>query len=762
MQKVSIVDQYMSIKQKYPLCIVLFRVGHFYEIFGHDAYTIAEVLNLRISNKKNIIMCGFPHHTLLKHISILIQQKYKIIICEESQQKFNNKSLIERNISQILTPGTMIDENLLNKQNNFIMSCYYDESVYYCTISDISTGEIHNSIGDHMHVQSLVTIWSPAEVICPIELQEQIQNILHNHDICISNVDEFNMTNTAHATSIQTCNNVSEKLLIQYIMDIHQCAYPTHMQIVQDNTQKDVMCMNYFTIHNLELFCSIQGNYSKSLFSLLNQTVTHAGARLLKQRLLYPLTSKEIINKRLYNIQKILHDYNNIRSILSQINDVQRALSRISFGRRNIQDLLTCINTFKLMINIIDILDNTQYKVDYDMQILHDIYDIGLKLEFILNINYENETVSVKADYNENLSHLRKQSELILEKANKIVQRYSEEVNINILLSINNNQLQLQVLSTDYMNILYSFQKVNHDDEYLYYTTDEISILSDDFAKICQDIAIEEQGIIDSIFQDIIQYYNKIHHVMYILSDLDVSACLAKISYEYNYSCPIIDDNINTLNIINGRHPLIEQMSSHKTCVSNDCHMNDINTILITGPNMSGKTTFAKQNAIIAYLAHIGSFVPADSASMSIIDTIFIRIGSNDDLLNGFSTFMVEMNELSMILNHATKNSFIVIDEIGRGTCAAVGESIARATLEYLTELNARSIITTHFASLSTMQNIQTMHLHTDICNDDILCTYKIQNGAHNESYAIMIACKAGMPSKILSRVHKLLSIHQS
>lgn len=756
----SIIDQYFQIKQQYPLFIVLFRIGHFYEIFGDDVECISSILKLRITAKKQVPMCGFPQSALYNHLVTLLDHRFKIIICEESQNKESRNSLIKRYIARILTPGTIIDLDLMrNTDSNFILSCHEYANQYYCAISDISTGEIYLGTGDIVYLRQLIDTWAPVEIVAPDVLCPGLQNIIntsrHVGKVCLSNLNIHQHANEAHflCTTSNDIEALTIKSLMNYVASIYDSSQPTHMKIITPLHAENAMHMHYFTVQNLEIFNNIQGDHKRSIFSVLNQTVTSGGARLLRRRLLQPLKSVDEINTRLNNIEKVRDHYINLRAILMQLDDIQRAVGRISFGRHHAKDLLICIDTFKSIRDIVHIMQQCDYTTTASIDFLNEIYEFGLHLESMI---IRDDIPHIKPSYSDVLNNLHTNRENIIQCALNIVHRYKKELSIDDLsLEIQYKQLRIKASEEAYMSIPYSFKKLSNDQSYTYYTTDEICVLSDDFASICDKIASEEAKALSHIFDEVIVKCHDILDISCILADLDVTCALAKFSYERQCVRPTVT-NKNVFDVVNGKHLLIE--SAMGNCVANNCNMDDARIMLMLGPNMSGKTTFAKQNAIIAYLSHVGCFVPAESANIGIIDQLFVRVGANDDLSNGFSTFMVEMHELGAILRTATERSFIIIDEIGRGTCSKAGEAIARSAVEHLSHLNCRAIFTTHYSSLATIPNTHSYHLETYSDHHEINFLYKIQPGAHSESYAIAVARKAGIPECVLERVSCLLN----
>ena len=752
MEKPSIIDQYNQTKVNYPSYIVLFRIGGFYEIFGSDVDHVSKILKLKITFKKNTPMCGFPKTALLSNVAVLIKNHMKVVICEESSN--SSHGLIIRKVEQIFTPGTVIDDFLMNaSQNNFLMFCYEDKEKYHITLADISTSEMYYTTGDVDYLKFVVNFWRPSEILSSQNLH--LQDVIDIQNMCYSSLLEakINKDNALLQANLNDIAKVSAEIVLDYVAFVNIGSYPTHMKMPIDLSEHGTMYLYCFTIHNLEIFSNMQGDKLRSISAILDDTVTSFGSRLLRRRLMQPTCLIDKINHRLNNIERLLENYVKLRSILCKFQDVQRAVSRIAFGYKQAQDLIVCVDAFAAIVDVISCINSCNYETIKPIACLHEMHEFGLYLRSIIEYD-DTQKIIVRSIYSKKLSELASHKENLVRYALTIVQRYVIDIGMEIKISEVANKIYMVVPKDQERYIPYSFKQIESEG-HTYYTTDEIQVVSDKFEEVLAKIDEEEDNALQYIFAEIALKYDSIIDMSAIIADLDVSSAFAKKAHQNRYTKPIMTSG-RDFYIEQGRHILIEDILHE--CIPNDCQMYPLSNILMTGPNMSGKTTFAKQNAIISYLAHIGCFVPANKAVIGVSDQIFVRTGANDDLSNGFSTFMVEMNELSRILHDATDKSFIVIDEIGRGTDAKTGEAIAQAALEHLLKVNSRVIFSTHYLHLSSViDNIQKLHLSSNIKNGEIEFSYKISYGVHSKSYAEAIAKRASIPSSVLSRIHELL-----
>ena len=775
--------QYLEIKEKNEDIIIFFRLGDFYEMFFEDAILVSHELELTLTGKnagldEKIPMCGIPHHAANVYIEKLVDLGYKIGICEQLEDPALAKGIVKRDIIQIISKGTIIqDESLKEYENNYIGSLMDFNHSYVLSYADISTGEIYSTILEHNATKVISEIVSIGlkEIIVNEKLDSTITSILKNQFkivITYSNEAESQKEYEYIYSDITDIRHIETiKHLLTYITNTQKRSL-AHFEKVVIKDNKDYLKMDIHTKRNLELTETLrlkQRNYS--LIWLLDKTKTAMGSRTLKNMIENPLINKEEINKRYDTIEILLKEFikkEELCNYLYEVYDLERLSGKIAFGSANARDLLQLKNSLKVLPNIKQILtDINFYK---NIEELNDLY------ELLENSIYENPPVSIKEGYIIKEGYSKELDELKdLRKGGKdFVARFEEEEKERT--GIKNLKIGFNRVFGYYIEV----SKGNIDlikDEYGYERRQTLAnceryispILKEKEALIlnAEEKIIElEYEIFTEIRDKIKEYIPRLQSISKVISEIDVLQSFATVSEENNYVRPILSDK-KEIRLINSRHPVVEKVIETEF-VSNDIIMDEkTNILLITGPNMAGKSTFMRVLAISVIMAQIGCFVPASEAVLPIFDAIYTRIGASDDLVSGESTFMVEMKEAANAINNATVNSLILFDELGRGTATFDGMSLAQAIIEYIhTNIKCKTLFSTHYHELTdldkTLSGLKNVHVSAVEENGNITFLHKVKDGSIDKSYGIHVAKLADLPSNLIDRASSILKVYEN
>lgn len=793
--------QYHEIKKNYQDTILFFRLGDFYEMFYDDALIASKAMEITLTSRntgelKKVPMCGIPYHAADNYIAKLIKKGHKVAICEQVEDPKLAKKLVKREVVNIVTPGTVVDFNMLNqKSNNYLMSICIDKEYIGISSIDISTGEfiVTENIKENYiaFIENEITRLNPSEIIIPESVlndNESLKRIfsyypdllinkyydwVFDYQYAINKILEFYKVKTMDGFGIENKHHIisSSGAVLHYIYETQKQAI-NHIDNIKYYSSADFMELDNATIKNLELiFNQFDNTTNYTLFSILDYTQTPQGARLLKKRILEPLTDKDKINKRL-NYTDFFYLNNNIRedlrSILNNIYDIERLCSRISLFKATPRDLIALKNSLLNSVKIKELLKqyNELNKLAVKIPSLKKIITI---IEKSINDDAPLQ-VSVgeviKKGYNEELDKVRnavtKGKEWIAQlqkqeikrtginslkiKYNKVFGYYIEITKANLSL-VPDDYTRKQTLSNAER---FTFPDLQEYEEIILTSAEKISFL--------------EEKLFTEILNIIRENIINIKETGKIIAQCDFYSTLSECAYRHNYSKPILNDK-GIIKIKNGRHPVIEQTVKDEPFIPNDILIdnNDNRILIITGPNMAGKSTFLRQTALLTLMAQIGSFIPADKAEIGIVDKIFTRIGASDYLAKGQSTFLVEMNETANILNNATDKSLIIMDEIGRGTSTYDGLSIAWSIIEYIynkSTIGAKTLFATHYHELTQLgekKGIKNYNILVREWNDDIIFLRKVTSGAADKSYGIQVAQLAGIPKKVIQRAKVIL-----
>ncbi|HOZ54289.1 MAG TPA: DNA mismatch repair protein MutS [Bacilli bacterium] len=781
--KVSpMMKQYLDIKEQNEDVILFFRLGDFYEMFFEDAKVISKELDLVLTGKnagldERIPMCGIPHHAVNIYLDKLIDKGYKVAICEQIEDPKLAKGVVKREVIQVVSKGTIMSEDMLDEnKNNYIASVVKINNIYGLSYTDLSTGEFNTTIIESLDLllNEILKININEIVLEPDFDFSFIQSIKKISNITVS--FESNKENIKDYSSIY--KDISDyrllesiKLLINYLVNT-QKRNLMHLQKVVyiDNTK--YLKLDLKAKRNLELTENIRtGEKLNSLLWLLDKTKTAMGSRMLKNMIENPIYDKKELEKRYDMVGKLSSEFlikDELIEYLSEIYDLERLCGRVAYNTANAKDLLQLKVSIQNFPRIKKLLKDLKY---YD-----NIDDLSDLYELIDEAIYENPPLGLKEGY------------LIKEKYNKEldVLKDSRKGGKSFIAALEEEEK----IRTGIKNLKVGFNKIFGyyievskgnkgliKEEYNYERKQTLANCERYITPILKEketmILNAEEKIINleydlfvGIREQVKKYINKIQNSAKVIAKIDVLQSFSKVSEDNNYVRPILIDNKH-LKIINGRHPVVEKVIDTEFVPNDVIFDNSTNILLITGPNMAGKSTYMRQVAIIVIMAQIGCFVPAEEAYLPLIDQIFTRIGASDDLVSGESTFMVEMLEANNAIKNATANSLIIFDELGRGTATYDGMSLAQAIIEYIHDnISALTMFSTHYHELTKLENslkhLKNIHVSAYEENENIVFLHKVLDGPVDKSYGINVAKLANLPSNLIKRANEILVSHES
>ena len=772
--------QYMEIKDKYEDTIIFYRLGDFYEMFFEDAITASKELEIALTGRNSgleekVPMCGVPHHAYEVYLEKLVKRGYKVAICEQLTPP-DKKGVVERGVVQVVTKGTLMESNSLDeKSNNYIGSVYDFSHCYTLSYTDISTGEFYTQLIDY-NEDALIS-----EII-RLDLKEVIVNSKINRKIISTLRDSYSMLVTISNELTKNYENVykdiedlrlstSLKHLIYYIEETKKGEL-SHFQKAKIIRKIDTLNLDVHTKRNLELVETLRlKERTYSLLWLLDKTKTAMGSRKLKEYIENPLVNKKEILRRQNLISTFLTEFiykEELRNLLNNVYDLERLSGRISYGNVNARDLTQLKNSLQVLPEIKKILEEINY--DKKIESLDNLYNLlekSIKEEAPITIK---EGGIIKDNYNEELDNLRNLSSGGKDFILKLEQEERERTGIkNLKVGFNKvfgYYIEVSKGNKDLIKEEYGYDRKQTLANSERYITPALKEKENLILNAEEKIMALEYELFIKIREEARSYIPKIQKISKVLSELDVILSLTVVAETYNFKKPEITDKRN-IYIKNGRHPVVEKVSKNEY-VPNDVIMNEkTNILLITGPNMSGKSTYMRMLAIIVILNQIGSFVPCDEATLPIFDNIFTRIGASDDLVSGESTFMVEMKEANNAVSKATKNSLILFDELGRGTATYDGMSLAQSILEYIHDnIKAKTLFSTHYHELTSLENnlrnLKNVHVSAKEEEGSIVFLHKVKNGAVDKSYGIHVASLVGLPKEIINRAGEILNVYEN
>ena len=766
-------QQYMEIKDKYEDCIIFFRLGDFYEMFFDDAILTSRILELTLTGKQagldeRVPMCGIPHHAYASYVDELIDKGYKVAICEQLEDPKETKGMVKRDVIQVVTKGTKIDSNIDAKSNNYIANIYNFDYCYGVSFADITTGEINATLieGDTDKVLKEIAKLGVREVIVNDTIDREIVEKLRTNLECLVTIEKCELEDNDYS---YVYKNIEDIRLIQTIKHLLYYIVETKkgdMHHIQEcNIYKSSMYLEFDsnTKKNLELVETIRNRERQySLLWLLDKCKTAMGSRYLKNTILNPLTDKKEIEKRydmvsLLSTEFILRD--DLIKSLSNVYDLERLVGRITYGNLNAKDLLQLKTSLKELPTISKILKELKY--EKEIETFEEVYSL-LEKSILEDAPFTlHEGHLIKEGYNSELDELKK-----ISSGSK-----------DFILELEQSEKQ----RTGIKNLKVGFNKVFG--YYIEVSKGQCNLVKDEYGyerrqtlanceRLENIILGAEEKIISleyKLFMDIREvvkrYVKSLQKTAKIISEIDMLQSFSIVSDLYKFTRPTIT-NDHTLKLIDCRHPVVEQVMKDKY-IPNDIVMDKTtNILLITGPNMAGKSTYMRQTAITVIMAQMGCFVPCSSATLPIFDKIFTRIGASDDLVSGESTFMVEMKEANFAISEATENSLILFDELGRGTATYDGMSLAQAILEYLHDkIKAKTMFSTHYHELTALEkdlkHLKNVHVSAIEENGKVTFLHKVKPGAVDKSYGIHVASLAKLPSSLINRAEDILNVYE-
>ncbi|BAI81619.1 DNA mismatch repair ATPase MutS [Deferribacter desulfuricans SSM1] len=772
--------QYYEVKEKYPDCIIFFRMGDFYEMFDDDAIDASKILGIALTSRnKNddnpIPMCGVPYHSYQTYLDKLISAGKKVAICEQLEDPATAKGIVKRGVIRVVTPATVIEEESIKSADfNFLLSFYYTNNTYFIALIDTSTGDLF--ISETKNIFSVIDKWDPKEIIGNKDLNIKNVNFqLLNYSTFEKTVkmtifDHFNIQSFT-SIGIDNTNNAipiyfALKYLDSLLLDV-TLKKPVYLNL------NDELYLDSIAVNTLELVKNQRdGSVKNTLFQVLNFCKTALGERLLKFTLLRPLRDLNKIKYRQNVVEAFIFDQelkNNIQNLLKNVYDIERIASRLSAKRANARDLVWLKNSIKVLPEIKAYLINSndpilkEFGEQFDnLEDIYELIDKSIVDDPPLQITAGG---IIKTGFNNHIDELKKVKDDSTTLLARIEQKEREKTGITNLKVKYNKVFGYYIeVSKSHLSKVPDYfirkQTLVNAERFI---TDELKELE---VKILE----AESKLTELEYQQFIEIREKVEkEIERIRSQankialLDMLLSFSEAAIRYEYTKPHINDS-NEIKIIEGRHPVIEQ-TMNEPFVPNDIFINTEKDrlLIITGPNMAGKSTYLRMTALITILAHTGSFVPAKEANIGLVDRIFTRIGASDNLAKGESTFMVEMVETANILNNATEKSLIILDEIGRGTSTYDGLSIAWAVAEYISKyIKAKTLFATHYHELTdialTTYGVKNYTIEVREWNDEVIFLRKIIPGSADRSYGIHVAKLAGLPEEVINRANEILA----
>ncbi len=788
-QQTPMMQQYLRIKAQHPDILLFYRMGDFYEVFFDDAIRAAELLDISQTFRGKaggdpIPMAGVPYHAVENYLARLVQLGESVAICEQIGDPATSKGPVERKVVRIVTPGTITDEALLKeRQDNLLVSVYEGKNDHFgVAYLDINSGRFNIvECADVDAFKSTLQRLNPAELLYP-ETFANMALIEHQNGTRRRPEWEFDL-DTAVTSLCQQFGTqdligfgvhdaklglVAAGCLLQYVKDTQRTALP-HLKAISLEQDSQAVVLDSATRKNLELTQNLSGGIENTLAAVLDKTATPMGSRLLKRRIHNPIRCREELNLRLSAISEVIENnwHMELQPILRNVGDVERIVARLALGNARPRDLSRLRSALQVLPELQDIIGTSAQR--RMTQISTASQPIDELLELLERAIIDNPPVLIRdggviaQGYNEELDHWRNLSQGATNILSELEEREREATGISTLkigynkvhgFYIDISRANSHLVPEHYIRR----QTLKNNERYI------IAELKEHEDKVLksqsQALALEKQ-LYEELFTLISPYLEQLQLLAAALSELDVLNNLAERALTLNYCKPELSED-DTINISEGRHPVVEQVMKDPF-IANPVELNaQRRMLMITGPNMGGKSTYMRQTALIVLMAHIGSFVPAAQAHIGLVDRIFTRIGASDDLASGRSTFMVEMTETATILNNATEHSLVLMDEIGRGTSTYDGLSLAYATADYLAhKINAKTLFATHYFELTELaeQESGLVNVHLDAIehNDTIAFMHKVLEGPASKSFGLQVAALAGVPKTVISNAKRKL-----
>lgn len=774
-------QHYLKMKEENPDAILFYRLGDFYEMFFEDAKLVSQELDLVLTGRsagveEKVPMCGVPFHAANSYIQRLVKKGYKVAICEQLEDPSSAKGLVDRGIIKIITPGTYMDATMDAKSTNYMASCEissFEITVIYC---ELSTGELKYQTLQRslVSLQKALLEQNVSELVCPMTMDKKWMAALEEMDAMViskhkkANIDpeDLPLLNGIESESLKE----AFALLMAYLKDT-QKQHIDHFLPIESMDKDKVLVMDYETKNHLELVSSQSSNAkAESLWSFMDKCQSAMGSRMLKRWIEYPLIDAEKIAKRQVAVKDLKENFmlrENLKEHLVYVYDMERLASRMAYGNASPRDVLQLVATLEHARPVLDLASSLNSYPEFN-----EVPDCQELYNEIKNAIIENPPLTLKEGgvfndgYNQELDEVRKIAKQGKDFILELEAKERERTGVKSL-KVGYNRVfgyYIEVRNGNLGNIK---------EEFGYHPK---QTLANATRFITQELKEKEEQILhaqetkvkleQSLFNDLLMRIKRdlfdLHACAQALSTIDVLVSLAILASEKGYVCPVFHPGYN-VNVVEGKHPILDDRMKKKRYVSNDWKMSEEEHIqLITGPNMGGKSTYMRQNALLVVMAQMGSFIPAKTAQLPIFDRIFTRIGASDDILTGKSTFMVEMMEANTALRYATKHSLILFDEIGRGTATYDGMALAQAMLEYIDEaIGAKTLFSTHYHELTELaeehQSMRNVHVDVREEKNEIEFRYRVIEGKADKSYGINVAKLAHLPKVVLDRASQLL-----
>ncbi|MGV0955297.1 DNA mismatch repair protein MutS [Empedobacter falsenii] len=782
--------QYNTIKAKYPDAMLLFRVGDFYETFGEDAVRASRILDIvltkRANGSDNSALAGFPHHSLNTYLPKLVKAGLRVAICDQLEDPKMVKGIVKRGVTELVTPGVALeDEVLSSKSNNFLMAVHQGDKAFGIALLDVSTGEFLVSEGQEDQVAKIIQSFRPSEVIYQKRVKYNFSDVkskfllddwAFQYDFAIDKLTNLFKTKNLKGFGIEDLKDgiISAGAILAYLDDTHHFEIQ-HLTSIQRLNQDSFVWMDPFTIRNLELVYSPHPK-GVTLLNVLDDTKTPMGARLLNRWMVMVLKDLKSIQRR-QNIVEYFYKFGDLRydlrEKLGQLTDLERLAGKVSTGKITPRQLQQLAQSLKISEEIKEVAEQSNIKEVADLfSRIEPIDHLTQKIFDTLSNEPPHQIVKgnvIREGVSEELDRLRKIQFSGKDYLDQMCQRETERTGISSLKIAFNNVFgyYIEVRNTHKDKVPEEWIRKQTLVNAERYITEELKEYETQILGAEEKILAIENQLFIELLQEIITKLLPIQQTAKAIAFLDVLSTFAEIAEKNNYTKPSLNDGFE-LNIKEGRHAVIEQqLPIGEQYVSNNVELNSDHQqiIMITGPNMSGKSALLRQTALIVLMAQMGSFVPAQAADLGIIDKVFTRVGASDNISSGESTFMVEMNETASILNNISERSLILLDEIGRGTSTYDGISIAWAIAEFLHQsaLKPKTLFATHYHELNemskSMERIKNFNVSIKETKDTILFLRKLVPGGSEHSFGIHVAKMAGMPKRVVDRANDVLKI---
>lgn len=774
-------QHYLKMKEENPDSILFYRLGDFYEMFFEDAKLVSQELDLVLTGRsagveEKVPMCGIPFHAANSYIQRLVKKGYKVAICEQLEDPSSAKGLVDRGIIKIITPGTYMDATMDAKSTNYMASCdvsSFEITVIYC---ELSTGELKYQTLQRSLValQKALLEQDVSELVCPMTMDKKWMAALEEMDTMLiskhkkANIDseDLPLLNGIESESLKE----AFALLMAYLKDTQKQRID-HFLPIESMDKDKVLVMDYETKNHLELVSSQSSNAkAESLWSFMDKCQSAMGSRMLKRWIEYPLIDAEKIAKRQVAVKDLKENFmlrENLKEHLVYVYDMERLASRMAYGNASPRDVLQLVATLEHAKPILDLASSLNSYPEFN-----DVPDCQELYNEIKNAIIENPPLTLKEGgvfndgYNQELDEVRKIAKQGKDFILELEAKERERTGVKSL-KVGYNRVfgyYIEVRNGNLDNIKEEFgyhpkQTLANATRFI---TQELKEREEQILHAQETKVKLEQSLFNDLLMRIKRDLFDLHACAQALSTIDVLVSLAILASEKGYVCPVFHPSYN-VNVVEGKHPILDDRMKKKRYVSNDWKMSEEEHIqLITGPNMGGKSTYMRQNALLVVMAQMGSFIPAKTAQLPIFDRIFTRIGASDDILTGKSTFMVEMMEANTALRYATKHSLILFDEIGRGTATYDGMALAQAMLEYIDEaIGAKTLFSTHYHELTELaeehQSMRNVHVDVREEKNEIEFRYRVIEGKADKSYGINVAKLAHLPKVVLDRASQLL-----